>query len=600
MSVLLALMLLSFIFASTYIAQTASSENDLVGNQNVGENTAQFAIESSLSVDWWPMFHHDLRRTGYSTSTAPITNYTLWSYVTIGPWDSSPVVADGVVYVVSGRMMYALNLTTGSLKWSYDLRQYTNGYYEYCWASAPTFAGGVVFASVSIGRVHALNASTGVSVWNSSVGGCYWSSPAVVNDKVFVGSDHSKIYALNETTGQIVWSHNTTLPTQLPPGFSSPAIAGGKVFIACGSVSWGYNNIYALNETTGELLWNRTTGRLGYYDPVRYSSPSVADGMVFWGSSDGRVYALNETNGEVIWSYPTEDWVSSSPAVAYGKVFVGSYDGNVYALDEWTGNHIWNYSTKGYVYSSPAVADSKVFVGSDDGMLYTLNQTDGELMWSYAIGPGSCPAVVDGKVFIVGGDRLYSLGGNYTHDVAVTGLNFSKSVAEFGETIYIYVNVQNEGIETETFNVNAFFDSNIIETQTVTLTPGQAQNITFTWNTSGVASRTNTIKAEADVVSGEINIEDDVYIDGTIILTPRVGGIVVPVDKLGLLAPYIALAIAVVAITIGAVYARKRWTGKAVIQTPRNIAKSINPLISHFYVSHPIELGWLLVSLRED
>ena len=53
-------------------------------------------------------------------------------------------------------------------------------------------------------------------------------------------------------------------------------------------------------------------------------------------------------------------------------------------------------------------------------------------------------------------------------------------------------------------------------------------------------------------------------------VTPRspVGGIGVPVDKLGLLAPYIALAVAAVAVTVGAVYARKRWFGKAVLPRP--------------------------------
>lgn len=47
-----------------------------------------------------------------------------------------------------------------------------------------------------------------------------------------------------------------------------------------------------------------------------------------------------------------------------------------------------------------------------------------------------------------------------------------------------------------------------------------------------------------------------------------VGGFGVAVDKLGLLAPYIALAVAIVVIAMGAVYARKRWLGKAVIQMP--------------------------------
>lgn len=41
-----------------------------------------------------------------------------------------------------------------------------------------------------------------------------------------------------------------------------------------------------------------------------------------------------------------------------------------------------------------------------------------------------------------------------------------------------------------------------------------------------------------------------------------VGGVIVPVDKLGLLAPYIALVVVLIAATIGAVYVGKRWFGK--------------------------------------
>jgi len=47
-----------------------------------------------------------------------------------------------------------------------------------------------------------------------------------------------------------------------------------------------------------------------------------------------------------------------------------------------------------------------------------------------------------------------------------------------------------------------------------------------------------------------------------------VGGIAVPVDKLALLAPYIGLAIAIAAVAVGAVYSRKRWLGKAIVQKP--------------------------------
>ena len=73
---------------------------------------------------------------------------------------------------------------------------------------------------------------------------------------------------------------------------------------------------------------------------------------------------------ELLWSYETGSAVYSSPAVADGKVFVGSSDCIIYCLDEDTGNLIWSYETGSAVYSSPAVADGKGFVGSYDGKIY--------------------------------------------------------------------------------------------------------------------------------------------------------------------------------------------------------------------------------------
>ncbi|MFX1300660.1 MAG: hypothetical protein ACFFDE_06935 [Promethearchaeota archaeon] len=50
--------------------------------------------------------------------------------------------------------------------------------------------------------------------------------------------------------------------------------------------------------------------------------------------------------------------------------------------------------------------------------------------------------------------------------------------------------------------------------------------------------------------------------------TPRTGGIQIPLNMLDLLAPYVALAVAAVIVTVGAVYARKRWFGKIIVPKP--------------------------------
>ena len=74
---------------------------------------------------------------------------------------------------------------------------------------------------------------------------------------------------------------------------------------------------------------------------------------------------LNAKTGAKLWSYVTRKYVFSSPAVANGVVYVGSEDSNVYALNANTGVKLWNYSTGGVVKSSPAVANGMVYVGSN-------------------------------------------------------------------------------------------------------------------------------------------------------------------------------------------------------------------------------------------
>ena len=72
-------------------------------------------------------------------------------------------------------------------------------------------------------------------------------------------------------------------------------------------------------------MWSYNTGG------QVYSSPAVANGIVYVGSVNDTLYALNATTGALLWSYTTGNWIYSSPTVANGVVYIGSYDYNVYA-----------------------------------------------------------------------------------------------------------------------------------------------------------------------------------------------------------------------------------------------------------------------------
>ena len=106
-----------------------------------------------------------------------------------------------------------------------------------------------------------------------------------------------------------------------------------------------------LDAGTGTQLWTYLAGN------SVYSSPAVADGVLYVGCDDFNVYALDARRGAKLWSCTTRGYIGwSSPAVANGVVYVGSHDGHTYALNAKTGAKLWAYSTNGIINSSPAVA----------------------------------------------------------------------------------------------------------------------------------------------------------------------------------------------------------------------------------------------------
>jgi len=108
--------------------------------------------------------------------------------------DSSPAVANGVVYVGSGDYkVYALNARTGAKLWSYRTGSFV-------WSS-PAVANGVVYIGSSDGKVYALNARTGAKLWSYTTGGGVYCSPVVVNGALYAASTDGNVYAFGLKQG---------------------------------------------------------------------------------------------------------------------------------------------------------------------------------------------------------------------------------------------------------------------------------------------------------------------------------------------------------------------------------------------------------------
>ena len=77
--------------------------------------------------------------------------------------DVNPVVCEGIVYVNDDGVIYAVDASSGALKWSYT----TNSIAYIC--SSVAVVNGVVYASCESVTFYALNASNGALIWNSDL-----------------------------------------------------------------------------------------------------------------------------------------------------------------------------------------------------------------------------------------------------------------------------------------------------------------------------------------------------------------------------------------------------------------------------------------------
>jgi outer membrane protein assembly factor BamB len=191
--------------------------------------------------------------------------------------------------------------------------------------------------------------------------------------------------------------------------YCAPGVANGIVYVTFYATLNSVPNFFAFNATTGNELWNYTTGG------NNYGSPTVSNGIVYFGSWDKNLYALNATTGLSLWNFTTGGSIDSTPAVFAGVVYFGSWDGNIYAVNAATGASVWNYSLptgQGYgTWCSPVIAGNVLYLGFNGYYSYRLeaiNVTSGLELWHLNAGYQlfSSTPVVNGILYIVYGGQV--------------------------------------------------------------------------------------------------------------------------------------------------------------------------------------------------
>jgi outer membrane protein assembly factor BamB len=274
-----------------------------------------------------------------------------WIFPTHRCVAASPAVAKGIVYetFLNRPPCNASNVTDG------ELVAVRVGHGDLVWRktigpseSSPLVANGLVYVGDWRGKVYAFDARTGRLRWTFTTGGRVKGGVALAGNRVYVGSYDHHVYALDARTGRLVWKTGAQERLGSTGEFyATPAVAYGRVYI--GGTD---GKVYSFGATTGKIRWSHGTG--GYV----YGSPAVSDGLVYVGSYSHTFSAFDAATGDVRWSFHANGPISGSATVVDGIVYFATLAGRTYGLDARTGKQVWTFPDGKY---SPVVADTKRF-----------------------------------------------------------------------------------------------------------------------------------------------------------------------------------------------------------------------------------------------
>lgn len=281
-------------------------------------------------------------------------------------------------------------------------------------------------------ELYALHTSDGSLAWKTPVN--LLNQPLVLDSMLYVAttdnSGHEVIQALSAIDGSPRWSYDYTLAdTNQSEGLG--AVGAGNVFVSMS------NTIFALNALSGKLVWSRNieVGQIisatRFFDGALYATASSTCYNCQSEPGTSAAYAFNAANGSPLWETPKVAGYLTPPTVAQGVVYFGSIDGYVHAVQAGNGEQIWQAYTGGEIRAAPEVADGAVYVGAGlflgmgdpntaSAHIVALDAARGSKQWTFALPDlnydDTRPVVAaNGVVYVntlTGPNVLYILRGN--------------------------------------------------------------------------------------------------------------------------------------------------------------------------------------------
>src|SRR5688572_9699774 len=346
---------------------------------------------SALGAQNWPQFRGPTGQ-GHATETGlPVewseTKNVAWKTPVPGIGWSSPVIADGLVWLTTAAEVPGRNRSARSLR-----------------LLAFDAATGQQRHNV---EVFALNAPEFIHQKNSYAS----PTPILDGDRIYVHFGAEGTAALS-TKGEVLWKTKLAYQSQHGNG-GSPVLYRDLLIINCdGNGGPGDAYVVALDVKTGKQRWKTT--RRSPADQAYATSLVITVNGVDQLVSPGayRATAYNPINGDAIWSVSYDDGFSNvpRPVFGHGLVYIASGFNQPTlmavrpegARGDVTRTHLaWTLTRGAPLTPSPLLVGDDLYVVNDSGILTLVEARSGKILWQQRLGGNysASPVLADGRIY---------------------------------------------------------------------------------------------------------------------------------------------------------------------------------------------------------
>ncbi|HBD21104.1 MAG TPA: outer membrane protein assembly factor BamB [Arenimonas sp.] len=261
----------------------------------------------------------------------------------------------------------------------------------------PAIEGDRLYVSNDEGRVLALDANSGDTLWDSEVvktgkqgsrvffwrrkaiDGGLTGGPGVGNGLVVAGGRNGEIVALDAETGTERWRARATSEV-----ITAPLVTPDRIVVRSND-----GRVFGLDPADGTRKWvfDRGVPALS----VRGNGAPVSDGqLVYLGYDDGTVVALRLQDGLVGWTQLVAESdgrneldrmadVDGELALGYQEIYATSFRNQTMAISTANGRPLWNRDVGGY--AGLALMADRLIVTDPAGTVWALDRNNGSALW---------------------------------------------------------------------------------------------------------------------------------------------------------------------------------------------------------------------------